>query len=469
MDYRGVDPVQMVWGEPRRRPFKGYWVRWFDWLQSAYPHQNHTLFNGGRDATPVQVLLPCLYAYVPPKVDLVFLELGSMLYHHAKDNGALEAVVRKLLALEPRPTIAFVTVPLWCKCRPFCRVSAPFGIKKLPNYSYTLLDDSHRATTHTESAVIERTLDAICQHYHLSCISLRSAIYPQVALGLPGFHPRDIAGDCLHPVHGKKGFDYITELLIHWSEQSSRAASTSAAGTTGSRPRMRGRSGRYALAGANDLPGRRQERALAGSPLEFSGHKAHRVERRLTKEASRGSKGAASLVAPLQLARELPPPLRPTAKHMATGSASCFGLEGLGSRGTSNGRNLLTVPWRTAHCPLFPAAEATATTSNAAALRGLPTAYRAQCTSVDLTAPCPKGQGKGGGWRGATLPVWVHCTHALGPNRKPSPGVLALQPGALLYLPLELAFVSATVDRKEISISLLHLTSYEGMGVARLR
>lgn len=167
MDYRGVSPVQMVWGEPRTRPFKGYWVRWFEWLQARYPHANHSLFNGARDATPVQVLLPCVFAYIPPGVGLVFLELGSMLYHHAKDNGAIEALVRKLLSLSPRPTLCFVTVPLWCKCRPFCRVSAPFGIKRLPNYSYTLLDDSHRASTHTESAVIERNLEEICRHYSL--------------------------------------------------------------------------------------------------------------------------------------------------------------------------------------------------------------------------------------------------------------------------------------------------------------
>ena len=95
-----------------------------------------------------------------------------MLYHHSKDNGALEGVVRKLLLLQPRPTLCFVTVPLWCKCRPFCRVSAPFGIKKLPNYNYTLLDDRHRATTHSESAVIERTLEALCIRYGLTCLSL---------------------------------------------------------------------------------------------------------------------------------------------------------------------------------------------------------------------------------------------------------------------------------------------------------
>ncbi|KAL1526704.1 hypothetical protein AB1Y20_015404 [Prymnesium parvum] len=498
MDYRGIDPVQMVWGEPRRRPFKGYWVRWFEWLQQTYPNANHTLFNGARDATPVQVLLPCIYAYVPPNADLIFLELGSMLYHHARDNGAIEAVVRKLLALRPRPTLCFLTVPLWCKCRPFCRVSAPFGIKKLPNYSYTLLDDTHRATTHTESAVIERNIEALCRHYDLSCISLRQAIYPQVALGLPGFSPRDIAGDCLHPVHGRRGFDYITELLVYWSNTSAMLAHETAARAT--RPSnfiAEHEWSKHARRATTQLP------ELKSSSI-FLPNAAHLAERKLTRQANHLSRQVGNDEGHTSRSRslwmwqsnkrlrrhivdglpqlenhssfsDLPAPLRPHAKHMATAVAACYGLEELGSRGTSNGRNLLTVPWHTASCGVFPQFRATnfekvsrqngrLTSDGMGFLFG----YKHFCDAVDATPSCPKA-----GLllaKGAIPPrVWVFCSHSLGSNPKRSPGVVALRPGALLYLPLELAFVPKHAAVSHVRISLLHLTSYEGMGIVRLR
>ena len=75
MANRGVEPVNMVWGEPRRRPFKGFAVRFFEWLNVAKPE--HQLFNAGRDASSRNVA-PCLFSHLPPSFDLILIEAGSM-------------------------------------------------------------------------------------------------------------------------------------------------------------------------------------------------------------------------------------------------------------------------------------------------------------------------------------------------------------------------------------------------------
>ena len=63
----------------------------------------------------------------------------------------------------------------------------------------------------------------------------------------------------------------------------------------------------------------------------------------------------------------------------------------------------------------------------------------------------------------------MFCYHSLNPaNPKRSPGVVALRPGATLYLPLNYADVGAAAG-DSLCVDLWYLTSYEQMGRARLR
>lgn len=62
MNYHGESNVTLVWGHPRSRPFKGFLVRWFEWLNATWPHAEHRLVNNGRDAQPIWALLPCIYS-----------------------------------------------------------------------------------------------------------------------------------------------------------------------------------------------------------------------------------------------------------------------------------------------------------------------------------------------------------------------------------------------------------------------
>ncbi|KAL3903159.1 MAG: hypothetical protein SGPRY_011789 [Prymnesium sp.] len=181
---------------------------------------------------------------------------------------------------------------------------------------------------------------------------------------------------------------------------------------------------------------------------------------------------------------DLPQPIRPHARHMATQVAACYGLEQLGSTGTSNGRNLLSVPWRTAHCTAFPQAS-NSSDGHASLLwegkgEGDMGAHRGgrwqmalshrYCDSIDKVAACPIKTTQ-------SMDILLSQPR-LNPQEEPrraSPQAAHLivshssSPGALLYLPLELAFVPKQTAASRISISVVHLTSYEGMGIVRIR
>ena len=405
MNYRGIENVTLVHGQPRSRPFKGFLVRWFEWLNATWPHADHQIVNNGRDAQPIWTLLPCLYAYVPPKVDLIFLEVGSMPYAH--DPVRAEAVVRRLATLDPRPTIVFVTVTVWCTCHPLCRNFKAYGVSRLPSFKeQLLLNQTERPIPH-----VEKSVAALCDHYGLSCISMRSALNGAVFAGRPGFSIPEIAGDCLHPTSGTRGVDYVTDMVIHWTRQAV-----------------------------------------------------------MKRQATASTEVTSPSVATSLLNRSIPTAIHARATRLYKTPSSCFNLESLGSRGTSNGQNLLTVPWHTASCQFLGAVPYHGTHQQ----QGLPCrasslfecaqrdSIAAGCTHWDSIYRCSDGA------LSVVPPTWFYCANALSASRKESPGVVALKPGAQLYLPLDVSFAAASTASL-LNIRLLHLTSYEGMGIAYLR
>ena len=410
MNYNGVNPVQLLWGKPRTRPFKGFLVRWFEWLNRTWPHAAHALVNNGRDAQPFYTLLPCLYAYVPPRANLIFLEVGSMPY--AFDGARTEAVVRRLAGLQPRPAIVFVTTSVWCNCHPTCRNIQAYATT-LPTFKrQTLLrwDAPYIRAVHNETA-------AICQHYGVSCLSMRTALEEPAFAGAPGFAISELAADCLHPVSGTRGVDYVTDVLVHWTQ---RAA-------------------------------------------------AVRAAVRQTAANNRASRQAMALPTVV-----LPPALFSRATQLVRAPSACFNLETLGSRGTSNGQRLLTIPWHTAFCSKRSFGRMMARSCDALG-SGAPClaadAARAGCVKWDEQRLCDSGWAAadvGPTARSSLPPVWSYCSFALSPSRKESPGVVALVPGATLYLPLDVAFAAST-NQTALEVELLHLTSYEGMGIADVR
>ena len=115
MNNNGLQPIPMVWGTPRARKFKGFMVRFFEWLNATWPHPEHKLYNAARDAASLNTILPCLFSHIPPRADLLLLETGSMFMGSPTTT---EVIARQILSMHVPPTIAMLTssvVHLWRK------------------------------------------------------------------------------------------------------------------------------------------------------------------------------------------------------------------------------------------------------------------------------------------------------------------------------------------------------------------
>ena len=104
----GRQPVAVLHGEPRIRPFKGFMVRWFEWLNATWPHPQHRLINAANDATSMSTIVPCLFSHLPTSFDLLLIEGGSMFLGNTPE--LMESVARKVLSMRSRPDVAFFTV-----------------------------------------------------------------------------------------------------------------------------------------------------------------------------------------------------------------------------------------------------------------------------------------------------------------------------------------------------------------------
>ena len=223
----GFKPVVMSWGSPRKRPFKGFSVRFFEWINATWPHPQHQLVNAGRDASTLSTIVPCLFSHIPTSMDLLLIEAGSMFL--TNKPYTLEIVTRRVRAMRSPPAVAFVTVHNWCVFGASIKNRVlSHGLLELPHRTYRFysgmrpggLNTSVPARvdfpvgTRNPSDEIEQSIDAICERYRVTCISQREAI--RAVIARPEWTIREIAGDCLHPVHGTRGTEIMTDLLVHW-------------------------------------------------------------------------------------------------------------------------------------------------------------------------------------------------------------------------------------------------------------
>lgn len=191
--------VHCYWGEPRDRPFKGFFVKFMEHVNATWPHPQHQLNNSAADTTPPQSYLDyCFFTHLPSTLDLVILEFGSMAAS-ASFTG-VEAIVRVLLSLRDPPALLFLTVREWCKAS-----VKPFG--SAPPFQ------EHDDTKHKRA---ELAFTSMCRHYNQTCLSYHEAIAPHFFARSANFSMADIAGDCLHPNRGRLGNEYMSDILIHW-------------------------------------------------------------------------------------------------------------------------------------------------------------------------------------------------------------------------------------------------------------
>lgn len=407
MANNGRQPVTLVWGEPRKRPFKGFMVRWFEWMNATWPHAEHRLYNAGRDASSLSTIMPCLFSNVPPQIDLFLIEAGSIF---GQSTTILEILLRKVLSMRHPPTVAFVTVHLWCTYGgSLSKKVYSHGKANMPrrhykywvtprNISNTTLDRTVMTpwSSKNPSDVTEDFLNLMCKTYGVSCISQRDALTPNFKEAKPGFGIEEIAGDCLHPVHGSLGTEYITDLLVQWTMRAAHS------------------------------------------------HRSH-------------SSRTASYPPDAQSAvRELPQALhRAEVEAHANEKTACYRL----GQGMGRSRDAADLPWHTGKC-------------DAAATKVLSSKAMAGCENADVAMPCPSKYTLPGHAEASRMPtVWTFCTHAIGDNRKISPAVVAFHPGATIFVPVPTEWMTQDSNAAEslsFNITMLYLISWNSMGSARI-
>jgi hypothetical protein len=413
MANRGVDAVRMAWGEPRSRPFKGFSVRVFEWINATWPHPEHKFVNAGRDASSLVTIVPCLFSHLPQTMDLLLIEAGSMAL--TTKASTLEHLTRQVLSMRMPPTVAFVTVHIWCVLGGSIRKRVKsYGLNKLPEErEYRFWADLRPGGANTSvptgpdfspdtwnpSDEIEKAIDEICERYGAACISQRNAV--KAVLAQPGFGIREIAGDCLHPVHGSLGTEIMADLLVHW--------------------------------------------------------------------IMRATERHTELTMPDSKSHLLPPPIRKQMLVEANRKAACYHLA---ESGTPD--SVSALPWHTSFCAPTGRSQADMNLHSREVLE-------AGCKQ-HMDAACPRVYQPPyltqRAYREARVPkVWTFCTRAVGgisnPAAKLSPGVVAFQPGATLFIPLPTSWLSRSDNSSStlpvgFNVTLQHIVSWRAMGIARI-
>ena len=177
---------------------RGFGVHFFNRMNASWPHAAHQMSNGATDATAAQWTIPCLFSHLPPAVNIVVLDFGSMAQY--LDRGAVETIVRQLLSLETQPVLILLSVRNWCTFE-----GRHPTLRKLN-------EDNHWTKA-------ENMCHRVCIHYGITCISVHQALEPLVRAGRQGFQLADVVqADCLHVIGSYHGVHYIAHLLEHWLE-----------------------------------------------------------------------------------------------------------------------------------------------------------------------------------------------------------------------------------------------------------
>ena len=224
MKYSGHEYVDLGWGRGGRH--EGFLVQWFNWMNRTWPHPGHRLINKAGNGVALQTILPCLFGALPARIDLVVLEVGSL----AKwlTPSSIELAVRKFRGLPHAPAVLFVTVPLWyapgviasqdSATRSACQARYSQNDFRMSggNWGAQLSGSEAGPRQHTYWSRTEQEVDLVCAHYGQASISVYRALAPAVRAHRRGFSLADVARDCVHPMHGRYGSEYVADLMIAW-------------------------------------------------------------------------------------------------------------------------------------------------------------------------------------------------------------------------------------------------------------
>ena len=187
---------------------RGFAVRFLERINISWPHAQHTIFSGGRDAMPLSP--SCLFAHMPAHADLVVIEFGSMAKFVPLAN--VEKVVRMLLAQDPPPFVILLSVHQWC--------SRPGGARRELLSHATTGCESSAGRGCTPWSALEAETRRVCNRYGVACVSVYQGLFPRVVTGEMPLER--LTTDCLHFSTSRprgSGPQMVSDMLSHWFEQ----------------------------------------------------------------------------------------------------------------------------------------------------------------------------------------------------------------------------------------------------------
>ena len=420
----------------------GFAVRLLRHINRTFP-ADHRITNAALDGTGAEHAAHCVVGHMPAALDLVIAEWGSMAMHTVWAMHSIERIARVLLSRPNPPLLLHLSVHEWCSQRVMPRSLYEVG---------DVLKGSLKAWVYPDTpwAAVEEESTRVSRHYGQPSVSVHAALAPHVLARESGFSLDDITGpDCLHPVNGRHGVQYVAEVLTHWFErahalwhivQSSRRDMLE--------PKNR-----------NDMP------ASMGLALDESAFNSALGRTQQPKRVRRRGGGAGAGAGLLGLgAGVLPPPL-----HLRNADlrihTQCYAF----MHETQAVRQAIMAPAK--WCSVDTRRDTLADTCWAAMRDTCPSSPDA-IAMASLRPGSPqwaKAKAKQDAYAAflrAPPSHWFYCGMSLGgTRRKISSGVVALVPGATLRVRVEGWNVA---DSPHAEIALQHLTSYEGMGMARL-
>jgi hypothetical protein len=390
----------------------GFALRLLRQINRTWP-ADHRINNSALDGTGVEHMAKCVVAHLP-EVHLVVAEWGSMAMHTVWSLPSIERAARVLLSRPSPPALVHLSVHEWCSQRVVPRSLYRVG---------DVLKGSLRQWVYPDTpwAAVEEEVTRVSRHYGQAAVSVHTALAPHVLGREPGFALDDITGpDCLHPVNGRRGIEYVEALLAHWLESAHAFW-------------------HHATTAARYLLDPRQEGLPP--PLHVSNAQQRLVTRCYAFVHETATEAKQLIMAKIDWCSHGNGP----------GSGDAAAAAGAGPASTAPA----AACWAAAHhaCPkqmvstgYKPSQVATLTARQQQRLAASHAAY-----SEFMRSP-PRH--------------WFYCHLSLGDNRrKISAGVVALVPGATLRARVDGWGVDTTGDAE---IQLEHLTSYTGMGMMAL-
>ena len=412
----------------------GFAVRVLRHINRTFPG-DHRIINAALDGTGAEHAAHCVVGHLPAALDLVIAEWGSMAMHTVRAMYSIERIARVLLSRPRPPVLLHLSVHEWCS-----QQATPRSLYEVGD----LLKGSLKAWVYPDTpwAAVEEESTRVSRHYGQPSVSVHAALAPHVLARETRFALDDITGpDCLHPVNGRRGVQYVEALLTHWFER--------------------------ALALWHMVRSSRRDmlepKRRAAMPTSM-GLALGRAQPPKRVRRGGGDGGAGGGLLGLG-AGVLPPPL-----HMRNADlrihTQCYAFM---RETTPSTRQTLMAPatW----CSLNTRGATLADTCWAAKRDACPSSVEAIAMASlrqgsSQWSRAKAAQDEHAAFLRAPPSRWFYCGTSLGgTRRKISAGVVALVPGATLRVRIDGWNVA---DSPRAEIALQHLTSHEGMGAARL-